>query len=110
MYIDSSSTHNPPVGMLRSRSTFLHVPGEPDGPEVLEHFFQIASNAAMFISNERGKNAHYNDTSFVFIGAVFQKLRHFKHSFLDVRGMMREGRKKCDGLTFLCYSCWKTNS
>ena len=73
----------------------------PTGREVLEHFFQIASNAAMFISNERGKNVHYNDTSFVFIGAVFQKLRHFKHSFLDVRGMMREGRKNCDGLTFL---------
>ena len=48
---------------------------------------------------------HCNNAFFVFIGAVFQKLWHFKHSFLDVRGMMREGRKNCDGLTFLCYRC-----
>ena len=58
-----------------------------------------------FISNERRKNAHYNNAFFVFIGAVFQKLWHFKHSFLDVRGMVREGRKNCDGLIFLCHSC-----
>ena len=33
---------------------------------------------------------------FIFIGAVFQKLRHLKHTFWHVR----EGRKTCDGLTF----------
>ena len=28
---------------------------------------------------------HYKDTLFVFIGAVFQKLRHIKHTFWHVR-------------------------
>ena len=41
---------------------------------------------------------------FVFIGAVFQKLQTL------IFECTQEGSKNCDGLTLLCYSCWKTNS